>query len=134
MNAAIGHTTASDGTANQLSRIGDRDAVSAQRRVAIDAETQTRLEEEINQAAADIRDAAIWNTILLAKQHARSHEISSEDVARFRRIRSEIDATATAEGETVPTGFGSAVRTAHAIHMVKTAAKLGAKVETKSDD
>ena len=112
--------------------IADRDPNAAARRVAIDEKTQEALEAAVNQDAADMRDAAILNTLLLAKQHAQSHEITAEDVARWRRIRAEIDATATAEGERVPTGFGPAVRTAHAVQLVRTVAKFGANVETKS--
>ena len=133
MNIAVGDKGGMAANASAFSKIDDRDPVAAARRVSIDEAAKLALENEFNTGLADIRDAAIWNTILLAKQHARSHEVTAEDVARFRRIRDEISIVATADGETVPSGFGPAVRTRQAAYMVQAAVRAGAKVEPQAN-
>lgn len=84
---------------------------------------------DVDQRLSDIRDAAIWNTIMLAKSHGQGLEVTEDDVAHWRYIRSVTDRIAEngGEGEFVPQGFGPAVRTRQAEALIKLAASANLK-------
>ena len=103
--------------------IPDRDANAAFRRIAIGDKGRDAVKADLDQRMADFRDAAIWNTILLAKAHGESSAITQEDVERWRAIRAITDKIAMNgnDGEAVPQGFEAAVRTRQAETLAKAA-------------
>ena len=111
----------------------DRDPIAASRRaeeallkIPDRPTVHKRQGEDIDQRAADMRDAAILNTILLAKTHGLSQEITEADVERWRKIRAITNdlASGANEAEAVPIGFGAPVRARQTEVLMKIAAKI----------
>lgn len=124
----------------------DRNPVAAAQRVS----AELAIEEAINQAAqhasnearnhrdrsaadideqrANMRDAALLNALAVAKAHGMSAEWTETDIARWRIMRAMTDEIASGanESETVPQGFGPAVRARQTEAMLRAMAK-GAK-------
>ena len=75
-----------------------------------------------------MRLAALLNAIAVAKSHGMSPEWTEGDVARLRTMLAMTDAIAGGanESETVPQGFGPAVRARQTEAMLRALAKMPA--------
>lgn len=82
--------------------------------------------DEIDRRAANMRIASHLNSMAIAKAHGMSPEWTETDVERLLLMVEMTDEIATGanEGETVPQGFGPAVRARQTEAMLRVVAKL----------
>lgn len=108
----------------------DRSPIAAAHRVTIgEAQIQAEariIRKNLDQRSADMRTAAILNALAVAKSHGMSPEWTEADVERLRNMLAMTDEIAAGanDGETVPQGFGPAVRARQTEALLRAVAKL----------
>ena len=122
--------------------MSDRDPIAAARRVTEAEDTyvprpvaQHPYSRDIDMQFSDIRDAAILNTIWLAKSHGMSPDFTEADVARWRQMRALTNdiASGSNETESVPLGFGPAARSRQTDALIKIAAKAAVEAPSSAE-
>jgi hypothetical protein len=91
------------------------------------------MSEETDQRSADMRDAALLNAIAVAKDHGLSPDWTDGDIARWRWMRTHMDAISSGSNaaETIPQGFGPAVRTRQTEVLMGIATRMAAEMAAK---